>query len=256
MPTPKTLTAHGLASNLAVDAPSQRASSADAKGLGREPYKGSNIPSSSSSDRLGWLLQQYSNLMHSVLREVSAPNYEIAEESRSRTNADIVTTHQREMTILKSVQGQSERRHPVGAVKQRLEATVPAMPKPGTIKGRRLKLESTYRPSPSTGSDTESHIDNVGPSEGSPISLIVGEDVQNCDAVEDYDTVQSCAVAEDAPSDDIIGCRPSQLQPACFERVSLHATTEDSAGNVVDKLLAAWTRPPIHASQPERILIG
>ena len=103
MPTPKTPTAHGLASALAVDARGQRESSADAKGLGREPYKGSNIPRFSSSDRLGWLLQQYSNLMHTLLREVSAPNYEIAEESRSRIRADIVSTQRREMNSLSQV---------------------------------------------------------------------------------------------------------------------------------------------------------
>ena len=255
MPTPKTPTAHEHASTLAVDAPSQRASSADAKGLDLEPYKGSDIPSSSSSDRLGWLLQQYSNLMRSLLREVSAPNYEIAEESRSRINADIVTTHQREMTILKSVQGQSKpsRRH--GVVRKRLEATVPPiMAKPGAIKGKRLKLENG-NPCSSSSAD-ESDIDNVGPSEHPPIPRRVEDTVQSCATVQRCATVQSRAVAQDAPSDDIIPYRPSLLQQASFGSVYTHANTEDSAGNVVDKLLATWTRPPIHASQPKRILIG
>ena len=103
MPTPQTLTAHGLASTLAVDAPSQRESSADAKGLGREPNKGFDIPNFSSSDRLGWLLLQYSNLTRSLLREVSAPSYDIAEESRSRIKADIVSTQRREMNTLSQV---------------------------------------------------------------------------------------------------------------------------------------------------------
>lgn len=100
MPTPTALTAYGLASTLPVDAPGQRESSADANGLDREPYKGSDIPSFSSSDRLGWLLQQYDNLMRKLLREVSAPTYEIAEESRSRIRADIVSTKRREMETL------------------------------------------------------------------------------------------------------------------------------------------------------------
>ena len=100
MPTPKTLTARGPASTLTVDAPVQRESSADAKGLDRGPYKGSDIPYFSSSDRLGWLLQQYDNLMRTLLREVSAPDYEIAEESRSRIKADIVLTQRREMNTL------------------------------------------------------------------------------------------------------------------------------------------------------------
>ena len=100
MPTPKTRTAHRLASTLAVNAPSPRKSSADATGLDPEPYKGSHIPSFSSSDRLGWLIQQYNNLMRALLREVSAPNYEIVEESRSRIKADIVSTQRREMNIL------------------------------------------------------------------------------------------------------------------------------------------------------------
>ena len=103
MPTPNTLTAHGLGSTLTVDAPSQRESSADAKGLDQDPDKGFDIPSFTSSGRLGWLLQQYSNLMCALLREVSAPNYEIAEESRSRIRADIVLTQNREMTTLSQV---------------------------------------------------------------------------------------------------------------------------------------------------------
>ena len=100
MPSPKTLPAHGLPSALDVDAPSQRESSADAKGLDRDPYKGFDIPNFPSSDRLGWLLQQYSNLMRTLLKEVSAPTYEIAEESRSRIRADIVLTQNREMNTL------------------------------------------------------------------------------------------------------------------------------------------------------------
>ena len=100
MSTPKTLTAREPASTLAVDAPVQRELSADAKGLDRESYKGSDIPNFSSSDRLGWLLQQYDNLMRTLLREVSAPDYEIAEESRSRIKADIVLTQRREMNTL------------------------------------------------------------------------------------------------------------------------------------------------------------
>ena len=100
MPKLKTRTAYGLASTLAVDAPSPRKPSADAKGLDPEPYKASDIPSFSSSDRLGWLMQQYTNLMRALLREVSKLDYEIAEESRSRIKADIVSTQRREMNTL------------------------------------------------------------------------------------------------------------------------------------------------------------
>ena len=100
MPTPKTLTAHGLASTLAGDTLGQRESSADANGLRWEPSKGSDIPDFSSSDRLGWLQLQYSNLMRTLLREVSAPTYEIAEDSRSRIKANIIVTQRREMYML------------------------------------------------------------------------------------------------------------------------------------------------------------
>ena len=98
--TPKIPTTNRLTGALAVDAPSQTESSADASGLDREPYKGSDIPNFSSSDQFGWLLQQYRNLMRTLLREVSAPNYEIAEESRSRIRADIILTQRREMNTL------------------------------------------------------------------------------------------------------------------------------------------------------------
>ena len=103
MPPPQTLTAHGFASTLAVGAPSQGESNGDAKELNREPYKGSDIPSFSSSDRLGWLLRQYDILTRTLLREVSAPDYEIAEESRSRIRADIFSTQRREMNTLRQV---------------------------------------------------------------------------------------------------------------------------------------------------------
>ena len=103
MPTPKALTAHGLASALAVDASRQRESSAVVNALDREPYRGSDIRNLSSSDRLGWLQQQYYDLMHTLLREVSAPTYEIAEESRSRIKADIVSTQTREIKALSQV---------------------------------------------------------------------------------------------------------------------------------------------------------
>lgn len=44
-----------------------------------------------------WLLQHYDNLLRALLKQVSEPKYEIAEESRSRIKADIVTSHGREM---------------------------------------------------------------------------------------------------------------------------------------------------------------
>lgn len=100
IPIPKALTARGLLSTLAVDAPSQSESSADASGLDRKSYKGSDRPNFSSSDRLGWLQQQYSNLMRTLLREISAPHYGIAEDSRLRIKTDIARTQRREMDIL------------------------------------------------------------------------------------------------------------------------------------------------------------
>ena len=103
MPTPKIPTTNRLAGALAVDAPSQTESSADANGLDREPYKGSDVPNFSLSDQFGWLLQQYRNLMRTLLREISAPSYEIAEESRSRIRADIILTQRREMNTLSQV---------------------------------------------------------------------------------------------------------------------------------------------------------
>ena len=53
-----------------------------------------------SRDRLGRLLQQYRTLESALLEEVSAQTYEITEESRSRIKADIVVTHEREVTQL------------------------------------------------------------------------------------------------------------------------------------------------------------
>ena len=102
-PMPKAPKIPKVASAPAVDASSQNEQSADAPRLDPELYKGSNIPSFSSPDRLAWLMQQYSNLLRTLLREVSAPNYEIAEESRSRIRADIILTQRREMDTLSQV---------------------------------------------------------------------------------------------------------------------------------------------------------
>ena len=88
---------------MAVEAPSQRQSSADIKGPDRNQYKGSDVSDLSLTDRLDWLLQQYRDLMLTLLSEVSAPRYEIAEDSRSRIKADLVLTQRREMKTLRQV---------------------------------------------------------------------------------------------------------------------------------------------------------
>ena len=55
-------------------------------------------------NHLSWLQQQYRNLMNTILIEVSAPSYEIADDSRSRIKAEIVTIHIREMQHMEEIQ--------------------------------------------------------------------------------------------------------------------------------------------------------
>ena len=57
----------------------------------------------SGPNNLSWLLQQYSDLRNSLLREVGAPKYVIAEVSRLRIKGDIVASHNRETQNLVQV---------------------------------------------------------------------------------------------------------------------------------------------------------
>ena len=103
IPRPPVPIAQELASASAMDAASQGEPSTGAPGPSLGPYKDSNPSTTSSPARLGWLLQQYSNLMSTLLREANALDYEITEESRSRIRANIVLTHKCEMKMLEQV---------------------------------------------------------------------------------------------------------------------------------------------------------
>ena len=107
MPTPKVPTPQGWAGVSAVDAARQRESSTGARGLGPGPYMGSWYSHGSDTslpDQLSWLQQQYRKLMSALLMEVSARSYEIADDSRSRIKAEIVTIHIREMEHMEQIQ--------------------------------------------------------------------------------------------------------------------------------------------------------
>ena len=107
MPTPNVPTPQGWAGASAVDAARQRESSTGARGLGPGPYMGSWYSHGSDTslpDHLSWLQQQYRKLMSALLMEVSARSYEIADDSRSRIKAEIVTIHIREMEHMEQIQ--------------------------------------------------------------------------------------------------------------------------------------------------------
>lgn len=96
IPTLQAATAQGFASSSALGAASQRWLSTGTQDFRPESYQGpyTFVP---PPDGMRWLLQQYDNLLRALLKEVSEPKYEIAEESRSRIKADIFTSHGREM---------------------------------------------------------------------------------------------------------------------------------------------------------------
>lgn len=107
MPTPKTTTTQRSVHASAVGATSLRGPSTGAQGLGPGPYMGSwysHESDTSLPDQLSWLQQQYRKLMSTLLMEVSAPTYEIADDSRSRIKAEIVTIHIREMEHMEQIQ--------------------------------------------------------------------------------------------------------------------------------------------------------
>ena len=107
MPTPKVPTPQGWAGASAVDAARQRESSTGARGPGPGPYMGSWYSHGSVTslpDQLSWLQQQYRKLVSALLIEVSARSYEIADDSRSRIKAEIVTIHIREMEYMEQIQ--------------------------------------------------------------------------------------------------------------------------------------------------------
>ena len=106
-PTPKITTTQGSVHASAVGATSLRGPSTGAQGLGPGPYMGSwyfHEPDTSLPDQISWLQQQYRKLMSTLLMEVSAPTYEIADDSRSRIKAEIVTIHIHEMEHMEQIQ--------------------------------------------------------------------------------------------------------------------------------------------------------
>lgn len=107
MPTPKTTTTQRSVHASAVGATSLRGPSTGAQGLGPGPYMGSwysHESDTSLPDQFSWLQQQYRKLMSTLLMEVSASTYEIADDSRSRIKAEIVTIHIREMEHIEQIQ--------------------------------------------------------------------------------------------------------------------------------------------------------
>ena len=107
MPTPKITTTQGSVQASAVGATSLTGPSTGAQGLSPGPYMGSwyfHESDTSLPDQLSWLQQQYRKLMSTLLMEVSAPTYEIADDSRSRIKAEIVTIHIREMEHMEQIQ--------------------------------------------------------------------------------------------------------------------------------------------------------
>ena len=96
IPTLQAATAQGFASPSVLGAAGQRWLSTGTRDFRPESYQGpyTFVP---PPDGMRWLLQQYENLLRALMKEVSEPKYEIAEESRSRIKADIVTSHGREM---------------------------------------------------------------------------------------------------------------------------------------------------------------
>lgn len=96
IPTLRAPTLQGFARPSALGAASQRGLTTGAQKFRSESYQGSYtfVPPPVG---ISYLQQQYDNLLRTLLKEVSEPKYEIAEESRSRIKADIVTSHEREM---------------------------------------------------------------------------------------------------------------------------------------------------------------
>ena len=132
MSMPRVPTAQDFASTPAIGAASQRELSNGAQDLRPESYQGlvntSGVP---PPDRMSRLLQQHSNLLNTLLEEVSAPKYEIAEGSRSRIKTGIVTTHSREMLQLKEAQYAELPRlgEPTRRYKRMAPPTNPAQPR-------------------------------------------------------------------------------------------------------------------------------
>ena len=107
MPTPKITTTQGSVEASAVGATSVRGPSTGAQGLGPGPYMGSwyfHESDNSLPDQVSRLQQQYRKLMSRLLMEVSAPTYEIADDSRSRIKAEIVTIHIREIEHMEQIE--------------------------------------------------------------------------------------------------------------------------------------------------------
>lgn len=98
MPMLKAPPARGVAGAPAKGAAGQEDPNTGAQGLSPENTK--RPADFGISDQLSRLLQQYSLLMSTLVTEVSAPKYEIAEDSRSRIKSKIVLTHQQEMRRL------------------------------------------------------------------------------------------------------------------------------------------------------------
>ena len=110
MPTPKTTTTQKCVHASALGATSLRGPSTGAQGLGPGPYipyMGSwyfHESDTSLPDQVSRLQQQYRKLMSRLLMEVSAPTYEIADDSRSRIKAEIVTIHIREIEHMEQIE--------------------------------------------------------------------------------------------------------------------------------------------------------
>lgn len=108
MPMIKAPPVHGLAHGLAhgfADVSASGTANPNIGAQGLDPDANMDLTDfdlsiTDSSDQSNRLSQQINNLLCTLLADVSAPKYEIAEESRSRIKADITLIHKREMRLL------------------------------------------------------------------------------------------------------------------------------------------------------------
>ena len=100
---PRVSTALGFAGCQALSPGKRERPSTDLQVLSPETDKNTmnfQTVEAASTDHLKGLLQQYDSLMATLLREILAPHYKIAKESRSRIEDDIVASHIHEKRLL------------------------------------------------------------------------------------------------------------------------------------------------------------
>lgn len=296
IPTLQAATAQGFASSSALGAASQRWLSTGTQDFRPESYQGpyTFVP---PPDGMRWLLQQYDNLLRALLKEVSEPKYEIAEESRSRIKADIVTSHGREMrpmeqvgysgapSLAKSSRYDVQQTPTINPAALNLPVHFKSMQPLNTGPEYYSRKPSRSPPAMTNFHDTtRSEKEDGRPAQPEDQYLEIAHTRKRKAPGSDLSKVQH---SENEPSDPglpmLQQTLPSTVQhsenesskrglaislqyPQCFPPSPTvivrkrgrprrrpmrfdNDTTEDSAGSVVDRLLATWTTLPVPASR-------